>query len=629
MVLAPDTLKSEIDRLIEAGRSRQALTALSAFWRKNMRPAAASWVLNRFAEIRDTVPVRSCRLAILRSFTVEPVALLLRASAAVAGIDLIIHVGGYNTYAQEMLDPEGSLYSFAPDVVILAVQSRDIAPDLWANFTTLTPDQVAAAVTRVSDEIRNCVAACRAHSLCHLVLHTLEGPRRPARGIMDWQGRDGQTAAFREINQRLSGLTADYSGVYLLDYEGLISETGRTSWHSEQNWAASRLPLSAEALPRMADEWLRFLCPLTGKTCKVLAVDLDNTLWGGIVGEDGLNGIRLGEEYPGAAFLNTQRAILDLYQRGILLAICSKNNPADALDVLKNHPAMLLRPEHFSAVRINWNDKVQNLREIAAELNVGMDAIAFLDDNPAERAWVRDQEPDVTVIDLPDDPIGYGCVLRDAAVFERLTISSEDRQRNRYYSEQRQREELKREVASLEDFYRSLSTTVEIAPVTSATIPRIAQLTQKSNQFNLTTRRYSEQQIAGIAADPNWTVYSVAVRDRFGDSGITGVAIIHEAMPAHEIDTFLLSCRIIGRTIETAILAHLARRARESGAVTLVGEFVPTSKNEPAQDVYRAHGFRCVIENEGGSRWELNLAGDVQIQTPSWLNVNIVQEVHS
>ena len=629
MTLAPDTLRTEIDRLIAAGQTRHAFTVLGAYWRENMRPAAASYVLNRFAQIRNTVAVRRCKLAILRSFTVEPAILLLQASAAVAGIDLSVHVGGFNSYAQELLDPEGSLYRFAPDIVILAVQSRDIAPDLWADFTALTAEQVASAVARVTDEIRNCVAACRSRSNCHLVVHTFEVPFRTAQGIMDWQRRDGQAAAFREINERLASLPTEHPGVYLLDYQGLIGEIGRTDWLSEQHWAGFSLPLSAEALPRLAAEWLRFLHPLTGRICKALAVDLDETLWGGIIGEDGINGIRLDLEYPGIAFLNLQRAILDLYQRGILLAICSKNNPADALEVIEKHPAMLLRHEHFAAMRINWDNKSDNLREIATELNIGIDAIAFLDDNPTERAWMREQEPDVSVIDLPEEPSGYARALREAAVFERLTISPEDRKRSRYYSEQRQREDLKREGASLEDFYRSLSTSVEIAPVTAASMPRIAQLTQKTNQFNLTTKRYSEQQLATMAADPTWSLYSVAVRDRFGDNGITGVAIVREGAVTHEIDTFLLSCRVIGRTVETAILAHLAQKAKANGAVTLAGEFFPTNKNAPARDVYRTHGFHCAAESEAGSRWELGLAGNVPIQTPPWLQVKIVPEARS
>src|ERR1019366_209155 len=212
------------------------------------------------------------------------------------------------------------------------------------------------------------------------------------------------------------------------------------------------------------------------------------------IGEDGMGGIQLGDDYPGVAYKDLQRAILDLTHRGILLAICSKNNPADAMEALEKHPQMLLRPSHFAAHRINWNDKAQNLREIAAELNLGMDAIAFLDDNPAERNWVRSQVPEVTVIDLPADPMDYARALRETPVFERLTVSSEDRERGRYYAEQRLPGDLQKSAASVEEFLSSLEMQVDIAPVSHETVARVAQLTQKTNQFNLTTRRYSEQQ---------------------------------------------------------------------------------------------------------------------------------------
>jgi FkbH-like protein len=629
MTVAPDIQKIEIERLIDAGEPRQALAVLRAYWRKNMRPAAASYVLNRFEQVKKAVPLRKCKLAILRSFTVEPAVLLLKASAAVEGIDLSVHVGAFNAYMQEMLDAESSLYRYEPDVVFLAVQSRDIAPDLYADFAGLTSQNRAEAVERVSQEISNCVKTFRSRSAAHLVLHTLEAPIAPNQGILDWQRRDGQTSSLYEINERLASLAEKCPGIYLLNYEALISEMGWTAWHSEQNWITSKLPLSAAAVSRLATEWLRFLHPLTGRSCKVLAVDLDNTLWAGVVGEDGMNGIRLEGDDSSVAFLNLQRVLLDLYHRGILLAICSKNNAADALEVLEKHPAMLLRSRHFAAMRINWNDKARNLREIADELNVGIDAVAFLDDNPAEREWVSKQEPDVTIIDLPEDPAEYARTVRETPVFERLTISAEDRERNRYYREQRQRDSAKENYTSLRDFYDSLATVVEIAPVTQSTTARVAQLTQKTNQFNVTTKRYNEQEITALPADVHWNVYSVSVRDRFGDHGVVGVAIVHDCGATHEIDTFLLSCRIIGRTVETAMLAYLAQKARESGALKITGEFLGTKKNAPAKDLYRTHGFRCIVESESGSRWELDLADGPQIQTPTWLDVRIVQEVHS
>ena len=303
----------------------------------------------------------------------------------------------------------------------------------------------------------------------------------------------------------------------------------------------------------------------------MLVTDLDNTLWGGVIGENGLEGIQVGMEYPGAAYRALQRVMLDLYRRGIILAICSKNNVADAMEALEQHPGMLLRPEHFAALRINWDDKAQNLREIAAELNVGRDSLAFLDDNPVERARISDELPEVTVIDLPSDPSWFAQALQAVPVFERLAVSSEDRERGRYYGEQRQRVESQRNATSLEDFLRSLQQEVEVAPVTAETLIRVAQLTQKTNQFNLTTRRYSEQKIAELAASSHWSVYSIRVKDRFGDNGIVGVMITHDAGKVCEIDTFLLSCRVIGRTIETALLSFMVDSARARGMEQLQG----------------------------------------------------------
>ena len=346
------------------------------------------------------------------------------------------------------------------------------------------------------------IAGFRKHSNAALIVHSLEVPAVPLAGILDAQREDNAAEAIQRINRGLRALAGEYRGVYILDYDALVARHGRERWGDARKWLTVRLPVASANLPHLAAEWLRFLHPLAGKVAKCVAVDLDNTLWGGIVGEDGVNGIRLGAEYPGAAFQELQRALLDLSRRGILLAVCSKNNPADAMEALSGHPGMLLQPRDFAAMRINWNDKAQNLREIAAELNIGLDTVAFLDDNPVERQQVREQAPEAIVIPLPDDPMDYARAVRDCPWFERLTLSEEDRQRGDYYAAQRDRVELERTVTSKEDFYRSLEQVAEIAPVNPQTLARVSQLTQKTNQFNLTTRRYTEQQIADMAASP-------------------------------------------------------------------------------------------------------------------------------
>jgi FkbH-like protein len=289
---------------------------------------------------------------------------------------------------------------------------------------------------------------------------------------------------------------------------------------------------------------------------------------------------------------------------------------------------MVLRPEHFAALRINWNDKVQSLREIAAELNVGLDSLAFVDDNPAERARVRSELPEVTVLDLPEDPMGYADTVRASPVFERLLLSTEDRERGKYYAEQRQRAELRDGAGSLEDYYYSLQQVVTVAPVQPENLARVAQLTQKTNQFNLTTRRYTEQQVEEISIRPGWDIFCVHVRDGFGDNGLVGVVITHDTDGVREIDTYLLSCRVIGRTVEKAVLAFVAEDARRRGCHELRGWFFPTKKNAPAQDFYAANGFRRFGEQGAGSEWSLDLARDVPA-CPRWINLVTTENAYA
>jgi FkbH-like protein len=404
----------------------------------------------------------------------------------------------------------------------------------------------------------------------------------------------------------------------VLDYDGLVARHGRLRWHDERKWLTMRMPIAADCLIHLADEYMRFIHPLTGRVCKALVVDLDNTLWGGVVGEDGLGGIQLGLEYPGATYRACQRAILDLYQRGVILGICSKNDPAEALAVLETHPDMLLRPRHFAARRINWADKAQNLCEIAAELNIGLDALSFLDDSPVEREWVRSRVPDVYVIDLPADPALFAQTLRECPVFERLALSEEDRRRGEHYAARHRRAELQQAAKSVDEFYHSLDMTVEISGPTLLTLSRIAQLTQKTNQFNLTTRRYTEQELREMVRDPGIRILSLKLRDRFGDSGIVGVAISRINGPVWEIDAFLLSCRAIGRGVETALLASVAQQARQTGAQRLMGWYRPTAKNASVRDFYPTHRFTGVTEQDGSSLWTFDLAQDGPA-APPWI----------
>jgi FkbH-like protein len=621
-------LRKEVDTLISSGSADAANARLAELWRKESGPASAAFLTSRFEQIRDRLALRPYRLAFLRSFTLEPAIPLLRASAFVAGIDLTVHVGDFNAYAQEILDEGSSLYRFAPDGVILAVRTADVAPDLCREFADLSPDEAATSARRVSNSFTQWSRAFRERSQAALIVHNLEQPARPSCGVLDAQGESGQAAAIRTVNEDIRRAATEYHGVYVLDYDALVARQGRLRWKDDRKWLTARMPIAADQLLHLSREWMRFLAPLTGKIAKALVVDLDNTLWGGVIGEDGMTGIKCDAEYPGAAYQALQRVMLDLSKRGILLAICSKNNPDDAMEALNSHPGMLVRPKHFAAMRINWSDKAQNLREIASELNIGIDSLAFLDDNPVEREQVRGALPEVTVIELPGDPLEYATTLRECPVFERLTLSAEDQKRTAFYAEQRERSEAEQNFQSKDDFYRFLEQEAEIAPVLPATLARISQLTQKTNQFNLTTRRYTEQQISDMAVRSGWQVSSIHVRDRFGDHGLVGVAITRDEGDACEIDTLLLSCRVIGRTVETALLSYLAEAAAARGRRRLSGWFLPTKKNIPAKDFYPQHGFQTDKQTNDGTCWTLDLL-EKSIPCPEWIKLNVLTGVNN
>ena len=615
---SPENLRAETDRLIGEGSFDLAARRLAELWRRDPASSTASFLISRLEAFRDKLALTKFKLAILRSFTVEPIVPLLRSEAFIYGIDLEVHVGAFNTYVQEMVDAESPLYRFGPNAVVLAVRTDQAAPELSRNFADLAPEAAQQAAERVAGNYEQWITAFRRHSQAALIVHSLERPSPPSLGILDDQSESGQSGLIRKINGELRRMAEQYRGVYALDYDALVARHGSENWHDERKWLMARLPIAADHLLPMAREWMRFIAPVCGRSAKVLAVDLDNTLWGGVIGEDGLAGIQVGGEYPGAAYQSVQRALLDLSRKGILLAICSKNNLDDALEALEKHPGMLARPRHFSAMRINWTDKAQNLREIAQELNVGLDSLAFLDDNPFEREAVRATLPEVFVIDLPKNPLGYAAAVRECPLFERLSLSTEDRQRMEMYAAEKQRSGAAENFQSKEDFFRYLEQEAEVEPVSELTLARVAQLTQKTNQFNLTTRRYTEQQVQEMARQPEWHISSIKVRDRFGDHGLVGVAITRDQGEQCEIDTFLLSCRVIGRTVETALLAHLAETAAARGCSRLIGWFLPTKKNAPARDFYQQHGFERREVNGTGSLWALDLKTS-RLRCPDWI----------
>lgn len=617
----PEHLRAEIDRLLDTDQFQRALGSMQLLWSLHGAGATAGFINQRAERLRGRVPLTPCRVAFLRSFTVEPIVPLVSAAALVGGIDVTAHIGEFNAYAQEIIDPGSSLYGFEPAVVFLAVQGSDLVPNLYHRFASLDRDAVEREVARALADFRTWIALLRERTSATIVVHGFEMPETPSAGLLDAQAGPvapscaadapgelpSQMDAIRRINSGLGALARSHAGVHLLDYDGLTARHGKREWFDAAKWLTVRLPISAANLPHMAAEWVRFLHPATGKLIKCLVCDLDNTLWGGVIGEDGITGIRLDGEYPGAGYLELQRAILDMYERGVILAINSKNNLNDAMEALRDHPRMLLRPNHFAALRINWKDKASNMREIAAELNIGIDSLAFIDDNPVERQWVRENVPEVTVVELPRNPLHYARTLRSVPGLERLSLSAEDKSRGRFYAEDRMREELKTSSGSMDDFYKSLDMVADIGSVNAETLARVSQLTQKTNQFNLSTRRYNEAEISALATAPDASVLWMRVSDRFGDNGLIAVAILRFKNSVCDIDTFLMSCRVIGRGVETGFLACIADEATRAGCSRIRADYFVTKKNAPVKDFLPQHRFSLISGDAQKGTWELPL----------------------
>jgi FkbH-like protein len=574
------------------------------------------------------------RIAMLGNATLDHLRSYLKVACYQAGLRPVIYQAGFDQYNQEILDPASRLYEFNPDVVICAIHPSRLFPTLHAYPFDLTVEQRRAEQTAGLNTLQSLLDVLTERTSAMVLVHNMVVPQHLALGVLDARDELGQTVLFTEINTRLAELArARYRNVFIVDEERVQARAGKSGATDARLWLSARMPWSEAVLHNLSREYLRYVKAARGLSRKCVVVDLDNTLWGGVIGEDGLAGIKLGSDAPGSAFVALQRQLLNLWRRGILLAVCSKNNPEDALPVFEQHPEMVLKQEHFAAMRINWQPKAENIREIAKELNIGIDSLVFLDDNPVERAAVRAALPQVLTPELPTDPSQYRRALVEIwDAFDALAMTDEDRNRNKLYQEQRARAEaqsqLEQASGSLDEYLAGLELAVEIEPCNDFSLPRISQLTGKTNQFNVTTRRYTEAEIVGMQA-LGWRVYSARVRDRFGDNGLTAVAI---AGPAHadtwSIDTFLMSCRVMGRGVETAMFAWIADEARRAGARSLRGRYLPTAKNSMVRDLYRQHGFTLVEGDgrKGPTTWELDLA-DARIDVPGWLAVRTPQLV--
>lgn len=563
------------------------------------------------------------KVALVSSFSIEFIHDSLIAYGFVNGLRIEIYQPGFGQINQAMLDPSSALYAFAPDVTILAIEGEDWLPEIYTSFmdADASATDLGAVVARFRQQLAALVTSFRASTSSPLLVHNLVQPRLRRAGIADLRLGNGQAKFVADANRAIVEELADVVDVHMVDYAAMVAHFGVQHWYDSRMRLYAKAPIANGMLGNLALEYMKYFRALGGLTKKCLVLDLDNTLWGGVVGEDGAEGIQLGANYPGSAFVEFQRVVLDLYRRGVILAIASKNNPADVDAVFINHKFMLLRKEYFAEVQIHWEPKSESLKRIAKQLSIGLEHMVFADDNPAECEQVRRELPMLTVIHLPSQPELYADALCAEGLFDTLALSDEDRRRGQLYQQRAQAQTMLSASSNLEDYYRDLAMELTIARVDQVSLARAAQLTQKTNQFNLTTIRYSEAELAKRVADPDWIAITVGVRDRFGDNGIVGVMMARADGEGLDIDTFLLSCRVIGRAVESAMLAHLCDAAQARGLKKLYGKVVPTDKNVPSRDLFDKHGFSKQSEDaQGITSWELDLTCK-PVRLPDWFKI--------
>jgi FkbH-like protein len=559
----------------------------------------------RVAAETAAASLRQCRVAVLGTSTTSFLIPVLQALCLRDRIHAAFYEGLFGAMQQEILDPQSGLARFQPNVVLLGMNWRDL------QLEAVTPDPARWIDDFVASLQTSWSRLSEAFG-CHVVQHAFDYPAAEPYGYLAGSLPGGRLRLIEQLNLRLREVAPPH--VSVLDVPAVQRECGAAVWSDPMAWAHYRQHPANAALPALAEAQAAHLHAVLGLTRKVLVTDLDHTLWGGVIGEDGLAGIKIGPGSPaGEEYLRLQRYLLDLKNRGILLVVCSKNNPDDARLPFEQHQGMALRLDDFAVFRANWEDKAANIRAAAQELSLGLDSFVFLDDNPLEREWVRTSLPQVAVVELGPNVFHYVHDLDRARYFHALSLSSEDLQRAGQYRIEAQRESLRASTASLEEFLSQLQLRAAVLPVSDAHLARVTQLINKTNQFNLTSRRYTEGQVKHIAADPSCWAAAFEMSDRMGSYGLIGVMLCRPAggpAPAWEVDTWLMSCRTLGRQMERFMFDRLLEAARERGIRRLIGVYRPTQKNVLVRDLYEKLGWEPAAKSSDEDRYLLDVPAE-------------------
>ena len=502
---------------------------------------------------------------------------------------------GYNAWALDVLNTESALYAFKPQVVFVLLHGSQLVGDVDGQ-----------EAWRPLQDAVNAIQYLVAHMPeATIFVSTLDFPPQHIRPVIDpLYEKRWEMMWLADVE----AMIAQAKNMYVFDVKSLVEEQGRKQFYSSKMWYFGGMPYSSHGLRAISQEMVNLLAAVQGKRLKAVALDLDNTLWGGVIGEDGLTGILLSPTQEGARYADLQKRLVELKQTGAILLLLSKNNPEDALEAIDTHPDMVLRQEHLAGMRINWLAKPDNLAEMITELNIGLDAVAFLDDNPVEREQMRVRLPDVQVLEFPSDTATLAELMMN--VYRRqflvLRLTEEDQMKTEMYQAEHTRREVKAQAASVEDYLLGLDIEIDVRTPGDAELERVAQMTQKTNQFNLTTRRYTVGDIRERMNSPLWRLFVVRSRDKYGEDGVTLLFMARRDGDVATIDTLLLSCRVMGRLIEQTACEVILQELFAWGCTEIRGEFLPTRKNSMAKDFYSDLGFNIVEQDDAGTTYVLN-----------------------
>jgi len=516
---------------------------------------------------------KSCKIAILSNFSTQFLTMGLELALNERRLNAKIFEAGYNQWEVELLDPNSALSSFKPDIILLTFSTELLA------FRDVKSD-----AKKFAHYLKKLVIKA-SKDLGTKFFITLPTPIQEELDQTNWAYKWRKTLVF-EMNAALEDITT------LIDLDPLIRDLGASNWFSSRFFIAKKIPTNPEISARHADYLAQIIAATILQPIRLVIVDLDNTLWEGVVGEVGYEGVNLDIEDTGFNHIRIQRFLLGLYERGVLLAICSKNNAEDALEVFKNRPEMILKEDNFADIQINWDPKSENIKKIFSNLNLTEPGTVFLDDSPFERGEISSIFPEIWVPDFnPNNPD----LVKDLVKNGHFTVSKdsdEDKKRHLHYSNEYKRNSLAKSQTDINDYYKSLNLILTPAPVCDANLQRVLDLLGKTNQFNLTTKRLSRSELLALQANNMNEIWTYQLKDRFGDYGIISVLIALRQKDTLLIDTWLMSCRAMGRTIENGILDHLIDRAQQCDVNEIIGQYIPTQKNKPVEKLYDTLGFK-------------------------------------